>query len=218
MNEKLPILAVETSGDICSVAVMFDKKTFSEYSINQKHIHSQKLLDLIKTTFNDHGIKLENVGHIAVSVGPGSFTGLRIGMAAVKGLAFGASLPVVPVPTFEALALRIVNYLPEKTKFIIANNVNLEELYYCRFIKENSSYNIMDALKLVKKIEFSQIIKKGDVIFGNFHSYNPLISIAFPSALDIAKWSYFFGKDLLTFEYDYIEPNYLKKFDIKVKK
>lgn len=218
MNNKLPILAIETSGDLCSVAVMIDEKTYAESNLNQKHVHSEKLMSLIKTTTESVGLKLEDMGHIAISVGPGSFTGLRIGMAAVKGLAFGASLPVVPVPAFEALALKICSFMNENEEFIIANSVNISELYYAKFANVSGAYKFIDELSLIKKSELNSMIKNSSQVYGNFYNYDPVKSIAFPTALDIARWSYFYGKDLLTFEYDYVEPNYLKNFDIKVKR
>lgn len=218
MNKKLPILAIETSADLCSVAVMIDKKTYSEKNLNQKHVHSEKLIDIITNVMNDADVGLTDLAYIAISVGPGSFTGLRIGMAAVKGLAFGANLPIVPVPAFEALAYKICNIIQDEDSFIITNNVNQTELYYAKYVKKNDGYVIIDKLQLIRKDSLKMKIEKDDLIFGNYYNYDPLKSIAYPTAIDIAKWSYIYGEDLVTFDYDYIEPNYLKNFDIKVKK
>ncbi|MFC2133140.1 tRNA (adenosine(37)-N6)-threonylcarbamoyltransferase complex dimerization subunit type 1 TsaB [Bacteroidota bacterium] len=218
MNKKLPILAIETSGDLCSVAVMIDEKTYAETSVNQKHVHSEKLMSLIMSTLESVEVSLMNVGHIAISIGPGSFTGLRIGMAAVKGLGLGSSLPIVPVPAFEALALKICRFVSGNQQFIIANNVNVKEIYYAKYKRVGENYREIENLKLIWKSEFDKIVGNDDLVFGNYFNFNPLTSIAFPYALDIARWSYIFGEDLLTYEYDYLEPNYLKNFDIKANK
>ena len=212
MYNRTPILAIETSGDVCSVAVMLDENTIFNNGIRQKHIHSQKLINLIDLSLKASGVALKKMNHIAISNGPGSFTGLRIGMSAVKGLALGASVPVVPVPTFEALALQICSYVGEGQHFTVANNVNKEELYYARFVKKGEYYSYVAPLTVIKKKDFEEFIPKGELIFGNYYKYNPILSISSPSADDVAKWSYLFGKDLLTSNYDYLEPNYLKNF------
>ena len=90
----------------------------------EKNIHSEKLLEVVEAVLKKSLVKINEVGSIAVSSGPGSFTGLRIGMSAAKGLAFGANLPIISVPTFEALALKICDIIPDKTEFVICNKVN----------------------------------------------------------------------------------------------
>lgn len=211
-----PILAVETSGELCSAALMLDEKTWAENNIFKKHVHSEKLVGMIQSLLNSFDIDAKALNHIAVSAGPGSFTGLRIGFSAVKGIAFGAGLPVVAVPTFEALAYKICGFVADGQSFSIANSVNVEELYYASFKKENSTYVFTEELQLIEKNNFDEIIKRGELIFGDFYGAGNQ-KIGTPSAIDVAKWSYFFGKDLLTFDYDYLEPNYLKKFILKGK-
>lgn len=218
MNKNLPILAVETSGELCSAAVLLDDNCYAEGNINQKHVHSEKLISLIESTMKNADVKLHDIGHIAISVGPGSFTGLRIGMAAVKGMAFGAALPVVPVPAFEALAHKICSFIKDETEFIIANNVNISELYFAKFVKSGYTYKVIETLSLIKKTRLEYFLNERTLVFGNYYQYSSLNSVAFPSALDVAKWSFIFGQDLLNYDYDYLEPNYLKNFDIKVKR
>lgn len=218
MNNKLPILAIETSGELCSVAVMIDDKTHSEININQKFVHSEKLVMLVSQVLESIGLKLKDIGHIAVSGGPGSFTGLRIGMSAVKGLAIGTGLPVVAVPTFEALALKICSFVTDADQFFIATKVNVDELYIGKYKKVGDTFEVITPVSLLNKKDFESNIVGSTRVFGNFHKFDRLKSVYLPTALDIAKWSYFFGSDLLTFEYDYLEPNYLKNFVAKVKK
>ncbi|MEW6701378.1 MAG: tRNA (adenosine(37)-N6)-threonylcarbamoyltransferase complex dimerization subunit type 1 TsaB, partial [Bacteroidota bacterium] len=136
MNETLPILAIETSGDLCSAAVLLGEKNFVELNYLQKHIHSQKLIDIIDAVLKNANVELKQIKSIAVSMGPGSFTGLRIGLSAVKGIAFGAGLPIIPVPTFDAYAFNIARVLPDGSKFIIAINANIDELYFEKFVKK----------------------------------------------------------------------------------
>lgn len=213
-----PILAIETSEMLCSCALILNKNDFIEFNIRQKNIHSEKLMEMISTLFNNSEVKLKDVGHIAVSIGPGSFTGLRIGLSAAKGLAYGADLPLVPVPNFNALALQISNYLELNEKFIVANKANITELYVGQYQVTEHYFKQIEEVKLVNTKEFLDKIQKTDNVFGNFSDQDKKKHSSSPNAVYVGKWSYIFGKDLVTYDYDFLEPNYLKKFVVKVKK
>jgi len=218
MNNLFPILAVETSGDICSAAVLFDKNDFVEMNFLQKHIHSQKLIEMIDIVLINANLKLSECKSLAVSMGPGSFTGLRIGLSTIKGLAFGSNISIIPVPTFEAYALNISNYLTSGTKFVIAMNASGDEYYFAKFIKSEEHVETLDELSLVEKDKLHQMIKDDELVYGNsFHERN-MKNVLNPTALKIGRWAYLLGNDLLTSNYDYLEPNYFKKFIVKGKR
>ncbi len=101
------VLGVETSTMQGGVALVSGDRLVSEYTLNVEATHSERLLPAIDRMLHDAGIGLDALGGIAVSIGPGSFTGLRIGLSTVKGLAYATGLPVVGVPTMEALAWTI---------------------------------------------------------------------------------------------------------------
>ncbi len=98
------ILAIESSALVASCAVAEDSAILAESSINFKKTHSETLLPMIEDMLKVSGIDLDSIGAIAVSAGPGSFTGLRIGSATAKGLAMAKDLPVIAVPTLYAMA------------------------------------------------------------------------------------------------------------------
>ena len=98
------ILGVETSGILCSVAWWQQGKTLLEYNIEMKHAHSTILADMIKRGHKELAIDTRSVTHIAVGTGPGSFTGLRIGMSFAKGFCMGKNISLLPVTNFEILA------------------------------------------------------------------------------------------------------------------
>ena len=98
------VLGVETSSMQGGVALVGDRGLVSESILNVEATHSERLLPAIDRMLHEAGIGPENLGGIAVSIGPGSFTGLRIGLSTVKGLAYATGLPIVSVPTLEALA------------------------------------------------------------------------------------------------------------------
>ncbi|MDP2365591.1 MAG: tRNA (adenosine(37)-N6)-threonylcarbamoyltransferase complex dimerization subunit type 1 TsaB, partial [Ignavibacteria bacterium] len=121
MNDYLPLLAIETSNNICGACIYFSDEKYFSSKVILKHSHSEKLFEIIESVLSNASISKKELKAIAVSAGPGSFTGLRIGMSAAKGMAQALSVPIIPVPTFEALALQVIQFLPDNSSFIIAN-------------------------------------------------------------------------------------------------
>lgn len=100
----MKILGVDSSGMVASIALIEDGITKAEYTVNNKKTHSQTLLPMLDEISKMLGEDMSDVDAIAVAAGPGSFTGLRIGSATVKGLANALNKPIVPVSTVEGLA------------------------------------------------------------------------------------------------------------------
>lgn len=103
----MKILALDSSGLVASVALTEDDNLIAEYTIQYKKTHSQTLLPMLDEIRSMVELDLSTVDAIAVAAGPGSFTGLRIGSATAKGLAFAMEKPIVPVPTLEGLAYQM---------------------------------------------------------------------------------------------------------------
>lgn len=101
------ILAIETSSLVASAAIVSDDIMIAEYTMNYKKTHSQTLLPMIDEICRMTEYDINNIDYIAVSAGPGSFTGLRIGSATAKGLGLALDKPLVHVPTVEAMAYNI---------------------------------------------------------------------------------------------------------------
>ena len=102
------ILAVDTSAVCASVGVTEDGKILSESSINTGLTHSRTLMPMIDSTLKNGEIDLGSIDYFACSVGPGSFTGIRRGVAAIKGLCDGTGKKCMPVSTLEALAYNLL--------------------------------------------------------------------------------------------------------------
>jgi tRNA threonylcarbamoyladenosine biosynthesis protein TsaB len=98
------VLGIETSTTQGGVALVDASGLVSEYTLNVEVTYSERVLPAIERMLEDAGIALSALGGLAVSIGPGSFTGLRIGLSTVKGLAYATGLPVAAVPTLEAMA------------------------------------------------------------------------------------------------------------------
>lgn len=103
----MKIAAIESAGLTASVAVMQDETLTGEYTLNYKKTHSQTLLPMLDELRNMTELSLDSLDAVAVSAGPGSFTGLRIGSATAKGLAFALDIPIIPVPSLDALAYNL---------------------------------------------------------------------------------------------------------------
>lgn len=103
----MKILGIESSGLVASVAITQDGIVIGEYTTNFKKTHSQTLLPMLDELKKMINLDMESVDAIAVSGGPGSFTGLRIGSATAKGLGFALDKPIVSVSTVEALAYNL---------------------------------------------------------------------------------------------------------------
>lgn len=103
----MKVLAIDSSGLTATVAIVEDDRTIAEYTVNYKKTHSQTLLPMIDEMVKMVDADLNELDAIAVSGGPGSFTGLRIGSATAKGLGLALDKPLIHVPTVDALAYSV---------------------------------------------------------------------------------------------------------------
>ncbi len=101
------VLAIDTSTNAASAAIMEDDLLLGEYILNHKQTHSQKLMVMVEQILSDLELAARDIDVYAAAVGPGSFTGLRIGVETVKALAHAAGKRVVSVGTLEALAYNV---------------------------------------------------------------------------------------------------------------
>ena len=103
----MKLLAVDTSGLVASVALLVDDRILAEYSVDYKKTHSETLMPMINEIVHITELDLKELDAIAIAGGPGSFTGLRIGSATVKGMAEVLEIPIVSVPTVDAMAMNL---------------------------------------------------------------------------------------------------------------
>jgi tRNA threonylcarbamoyladenosine biosynthesis protein TsaB len=105
----MKILAADTSTSVNTVAVCDGDRVLAETIVECGRSHSERLIDTVDWILEQAGLKLGDLDALAVTIGPGSFTGVRVGVATWKGLALGARLPLVPVPTLDAMT-RLGNF------------------------------------------------------------------------------------------------------------
>jgi tRNA threonylcarbamoyladenosine biosynthesis protein TsaB len=103
---NMRILAVDTSTTSCSVAIVDETSLLSEFTIDREETHSRHLMDMIKAVMTMAGLYFSDLDGFAVTRGPGTFTGLRIGISTIKGLAVASEKPVVGISSLETLAFQ----------------------------------------------------------------------------------------------------------------
>ena len=112
MNDNNTILAIETSSNICGVSFIENGTFIDSVDEEKSKQHAEVLPQLYKKLQSKTNFSLSNIDALAVSIGPGSFTGLRIGLSFTKGLAFSKNLPIIPISTMMALAYNSRKFLP----------------------------------------------------------------------------------------------------------
>ena len=100
----MKILSIDSSATVATVALFEDGRLLAEFTLNNGNTHSETLLPMVETVLKMYGVTADDIDAFAATTGPGSFTGVRIGAATVKGLAFGTGKPCIEVSTLEAIA------------------------------------------------------------------------------------------------------------------
>lgn len=154
-DNQMRILGIDTATMISVIGVIEDGKILADFRYDVKLTHSEVLLSYIEKLLKKLKLKLEDFDGFSVSIGPGSFTGLRIGLATIKGLGFALGKPVVGIPTLDALAFGsrgcsypLVPVLDAKKKQIYAAVYDTQD----KKIIRKTSYLVVDPLELIQKI------------------------------------------------------------------
>ena len=161
----MKILGIESAALVASVAILDEDITIAEYTTNFKKTHSETLLPMLDEIIKMTGIDCSELSAIAVSGGPGSFTGLRIGAACAKGLGLALDLPLIHVSTLDAMALNICSsdaiIVPimdarrnQVYTSIYKNDSNLE------IIKDSMAVAIDELFEILKDLDNKEEIKK----------------------------------------------------------
>ncbi len=138
----MSVLGIETSTAVCSVGLAGDAGASVEQSIIESRIHSEKLLTLVRSVCEEKKLKLPELDAVAISIGPGSFTGLRIGLSSAKGLCYALQKPLIAVPTFEAVATAVCTSHPETGRVVVCVDAKQGEYYVGEFEKDG---NVVEA-------------------------------------------------------------------------
>jgi tRNA threonylcarbamoyladenosine biosynthesis protein TsaB len=126
----MKILALDTATLSCSAAIVDDGMACAELTTVNTQTHSKHLMSMIDTVCDMSGLKIADMDGFAVTIGPGSFTGLRIGISTVKGLAWSLNKPVVGISSLDALAWQCI---PAAYPVCTLLDARKQEVYYCRY-------------------------------------------------------------------------------------
>lgn len=127
------MLAIDTTTEACSVALWADDALLLEQSIVEPRGHTRRLLPMIDALLDQAGWGLEDLAGLVCTRGPGSFTGVRVGISAAQGLAFAANLPIFPVSTLAVLAWQGHTRVPQCQRWQVAMDARMNEVYYAAF-------------------------------------------------------------------------------------
>ncbi|MFQ6113759.1 MAG: tRNA (adenosine(37)-N6)-threonylcarbamoyltransferase complex dimerization subunit type 1 TsaB [bacterium] len=217
-------MAVETATHVCGVALADDDHLVAGYRLNQKNVHNEKLVAAIQCLVKDAKWVLEDLDAIAVSMGPGAFTGLRIGIAVSKGLAFTLGIPLVGVNTLDALAYQAHLWRGQVCSIIKAKEGEIYFALYNRSaetLERCSDYQVINIEELgyflrrktllvaVPQGEFSTL-KNNKIVFAP-----PEVSALMPFTIAKLGHMKFDKKEFQDLES--VEPFYLKEFTPKRK-
>ena len=122
------LLAIDTSSEACSVALLCCDKVVSRYAVIHR-LHAQQVLPMVQQVLDESGISLADVEAIAFGQGPGAFTGLRIAVGVVQGLAFALEKPVLPVSSLAAIAQRAWR-VDGAQQVAVAIDARMDEVYW----------------------------------------------------------------------------------------
>lgn len=147
----MKLLGIESSSLVASIAVLENDNIVGEYTLNYKLTHSQTIMPMLVHLSEMINLDLDSIDAIAVSAGPGSFTGLRIGVATAKGLALAKNKKLINVPTLDAMAFNL--YKTDKT-IVVIMDAKREQVYTGTY-KNNEKFEI---LKASRAISISELV------------------------------------------------------------
>ena len=216
----MTILAIDTSTDYLSLAIMRGEKIVRRFHRRSRMRHSSLLVPMIDRLLRKAQIKLKAIDCFAISIGPGSFTGLRIGAATIKGFAFALNKPIVAIPTLDVIAMNAKSF-----KGIICPvlDARKSKIYACLYrsdgakIKRVSKYLLLPVQELLQKAGYyDKIVFLGDALHLIGVSGNATIDWH-PKAEVVAKLGAEYCKKKKFTSAEKLEPLYLysRECDIK---
>ena len=215
------ILNIETATHVCSVALSKDGVTLDLIENFEDKTHAELLTVFIEQILERNHIVSENLSAICVSEGPGSYTGLRIGISVAKGLCYGLKIPLISIPTLKAMAFGAEKIISDKEILCPMIDARRMEVYTTLYSSDLEIIENVHA-KIIDSDSFSKILQTHTVLFFGTGSEKCKSTILNPNAQFIDKtfisasnMSYLGFEKFKNKEFEdvaYFEPFYLKEF------
>jgi len=164
------ILSIDTSTYICSVALHEDGIIKAEADLYLEKSHSGSLTNLIEQLLSHGDYQMKDISAVAVSSGPGSYTGLRIGMSTAKGLCFALDVPLIGVSSLDAMALQVSKFILERKNLLLVPMIDARrmEVFY-KYLKRDLTEVQKLGNLILEEDTFDKLLSENDeiVLFGN---------------------------------------------------
>lgn len=224
-KQAIYILNIETATKNCSVSISINGKLIALKEVCEANFsHAEKLHSFIQDTLTESNIQFKDLSAIAISKGPGSYTGLRIGVSSAKGLCFALDIPLISILTLTSLA----NAISVESGYIIPLlDARRQEVYTAVFDKTyqiiKPTYNhILEVKSFIEYLDMDKVTFLGDGTQKTSeliqHPNATFLTNYYPSAKEMVSLSY---KKFLESDFEdvaYFEPFYLKDFYVTVSK
>ncbi len=216
------LLSIETSTKVCSVALHRDTTLLASSEILIERSHSKFITILIENLFLHSGEKMEELDAVAVSKGPGSYTGLRIGVSTAKGLCYALEKPLIAISTLESMAYEVNRF--NKTEALLCPMIDARRMeVYCAFFDNKLNCLEEVSAKIIEENSFKAMLdQKAVLFFGDGsqkcikiigdHKNAFFIDDLFPSAINIGALALKAFEAKKFEDLAYFEPFYLKDF------
>ena len=215
------ILSIETSTSICSVAIHEQGELLALAEIKEPGAHAEKLLLLVDELFEKAGLSFADLDAVAVSQGPGSYTGLRIGVSTAKGIAYALEIPLIGINTLQAMA---ASQSVAPGDYVVAVlDARRKEVYTQTFGDSLQELSPIEAVVLEEGV-FGSILEKGRVYFVGDGVEKVKEEVKSANALFVADWAISLSAKNMGVlasekharqeweDLAYFVPNYLKEF------
>ncbi|NLJ81935.1 MAG: tRNA (adenosine(37)-N6)-threonylcarbamoyltransferase complex dimerization subunit type 1 TsaB [Bacteroidales bacterium] len=215
------ILCIETSTEICSVAISKAGKLIALQEDSKGNSHAEQLMPLIDKILHQTNISIHQIDAVCFSEGPGSYTGLRIGLSTAKGLCYALKIPLIMVSTLQSMAWGARSLFPDKSLYCPLIDARRMEVYYAVY---NNDLQLIEKVqpKIIEPDSFKEFIEKQSIVFsGNgvkktkeFISSHPNITFSTSknSASYMIELAFEKYKNKHVADLAYSEPFYLKEF------
>lgn len=160
------LLALETSSTVCSVALFKEEQLLGASELQIEKSHSSHITVMISQLVENCGFALKDLNAVAISGGPGSYTGLRIGSSTAKGLCFSLEIPLIDVSTLHSLAAQVINSTPNPERYLFCPMLDARrmEVYTCLLDHQLQELAPIEPV-ILDDASFQSHLKEREIIF-----------------------------------------------------